>query len=148
MFSQDINGSSCLSSEAFNCTLRGTSPVSLLDSKWWAYWGAACGGTLLHIMSKAMAKEGHGGQRLILMLGSSMWCWPYGMVHGNGGLADGFFVCGLVAWVQGSAGLLWWWYVVLGIRLVGVGRMHGLVWVGWWQLLDVLHIGMLCRLWC
>ena len=32
MFSQDINDFSCLSSEALNCSLRGTSPVSLLDS--------------------------------------------------------------------------------------------------------------------
>ena len=33
MFSQDTNGSSCLSSEAPNCSLRGTSLVSLLDSE-------------------------------------------------------------------------------------------------------------------
>ena len=32
MFSQDTNGSSCQSNEAPNCSLRGTSPVSLLDS--------------------------------------------------------------------------------------------------------------------
>ena len=32
MFSQDTNGSSCLSSEIPNCSLRGTSLVSLLDS--------------------------------------------------------------------------------------------------------------------
>ena len=32
MFSQDTNGSSCLSSEAPNCSLRETSLVSLLDS--------------------------------------------------------------------------------------------------------------------
>ena len=31
MFSQDTNGSSCLSSEAPNYSLRGTSPISLLD---------------------------------------------------------------------------------------------------------------------
>ena len=33
MFSQDTNGSSCLSNEASNCSLRGTSPVSLVDSE-------------------------------------------------------------------------------------------------------------------
>ena len=32
MFSQDTNGSSCISSEAPNCSLRETSLVSLLDS--------------------------------------------------------------------------------------------------------------------
>ena len=32
IFSQDTNGSSCLSSEATNCSLKGASPVSLLDS--------------------------------------------------------------------------------------------------------------------
>ena len=31
MFSQDTNGSSCLSSEASNYSLKGTSPVSLLN---------------------------------------------------------------------------------------------------------------------
>ena len=33
MFSQDTNGSSCLSSEAPNCSLKGTSSVPLLDSE-------------------------------------------------------------------------------------------------------------------
>ena len=32
MFSQDTNGSLCLSSEAPSYSLRGTSPISLLDS--------------------------------------------------------------------------------------------------------------------
>ena len=97
---------------------------------------------------KAMAEEGHGGHRRILMMGSSRWCWPYVIVHGMVAWLVAALYVGLVAWVQGSVGLLWWWYDVQGIGLVGVGIMHGLVWVGWWQLLGVLHMDMLCGLWC
>ena len=96
MFSQYTNSSSCLSSEAPNCSLRETSSVSLLDSEWWASWGAICGGTLLHMMP-----QGHGrgwpwwAKMGSMMLSNNRWCWPYVMVHGIGGLADGCFVFGL-----------------------------------------------------
>ena len=142
LFSQDTNGSSCLSSEALNCSLRGTSPVSLLDSDWWALWGAACGGTLLH-----MIPQGHGGQRWFGDDGQQQMVLTLRDSARHDGLVNGCFVCGLGG-LQDSVGLLWWWYAVQGIGLVGAGIMYGLVWVAWWQLFGVLHMDMLCGLWC
>jgi len=90
------------------------------------------------------------------MLGrDGFWCW----VAAGGADPMGWCIAmvawlmvalcvGLVAWMQSSAGLLWWWYAVQGIGLVGASRMHELVWVGWWQLLNMLHMAMLCGLWC
>ena len=51
---------------------------------------------------KAMAKEGHGGQWWILMLGSSRWCLPYVMVHGIGGLVVGS-LCVWTWWLECKA---------------------------------------------
>ena len=57
---------------------------------------------------KAMAEEGYGGQRWTLMIGGNMWCWPYAVVHGIGGLVAGFLCVGLVALVKGKVRPLWW----------------------------------------
>ena len=53
-----------------------------------------------------MAEESHDGQRRILMIGNGKWCGPYVIVHGMVASIVVAFYVGLVAWVQGSVGLL------------------------------------------
>ena len=94
MFSQRTHGSSCLTSDAPKGSLRGTFPVSLLELDWWE---AACGGILLHIMPQGHGRGGPWWAEMVVMIGSSRWCWPYVVVHGIGGLIVGS-LCGLGGW--------------------------------------------------
>ena len=78
---------------------------SWIDEQW---WGAVCGGTLLHVMPQGHGRGGLWWVEMVLMMGSSRWCWPYLVVHDIGGVVVGSLCVGLVARVQGRAGLLWW----------------------------------------
>ena len=104
MFSQHTHGSSCQTSDAPKGSLRRTYPISLPKfDQWVRMRGQQVEAPCSTWCPKAMAKEGHGRQRWILMMGNSRWCWPYVMVHGIGGLVVGSLCVGLVAWVQGKA---------------------------------------------
>ena len=114
---------------------------SWIDEQWWE---TACGGTLLHMMPQGHSRWGPWWAKMVVMMGNSRWWWLYVVVHDMSGLIVGSLCRGLVVGVQGRAGLLWCY--VQDIGLMWASWMHGQVLVGWWQLLCVLHIGMLCGL--
>ena len=78
---------------------------SWIDEQW---WGAACWGTLFHMMPQGQGRGESWWIEMVLMKGSNRWCWPYMVVHGIGGLVVGSLCVGLGARVQGRVGLLWW----------------------------------------
>ena len=102
-------GSSCLTSDAPKCSLMGTCPVFLLELDRWAMMRDSMWRHLTpHDAPRPwqrraiVGRNGYDGgqQQVMLTLCGGAWHWW---------LSCWFLVCvGLVAWMQGRVGLLWW----------------------------------------